>query len=76
MLSSVPGQERADPPTDSVCPDIFSLRRDKELSQRLDFIGSVLAHSAEVERLTAFLDIRCCSLPTKSNCDYFFKIKL
>lgn len=62
MLSCVPGQESADPPADSVCPDIFSLRRDKELSQRLDFIGSVWAHSSEMERLAFFsvLDVISC----------------
>lgn len=72
----MPGQESADTPTDSVCPDIFSLGRDKELSQRLDFIGLVLMHSAEMEMLTAFLKIRHCVLSGKSDYDDFFKIKL
>ena len=59
MVSCVPGQKDADTLTDSVCPDILGQEGDKELSQRPDFIGPILIHSAEMEMLTASLNIRC-----------------
>ena len=42
------------------CPDILGQGGDKELSQRLDFIGPILIHSAEMEILfLSILDVLC-----------------
>lgn len=46
------------------------------MSQKLDFIGPNLIHTAEMEMLTAFLIIRCYISSANSNYGYFFKIKL
>lgn len=74
MVSCVPGQESTEL-ADSVWPDILCWGGDKELSQKLDFIGQNLIHSAEMEMLTAFLIIRCYISSANSNYGYFFKIK-
>lgn len=76
MFSCVPGQKSADTLTDSMCPDILYRGGDKELSQKLDFLGPNLIHSVEMEMLTIFLNVRCHILSARSNYVYSFKIKL
>lgn len=76
MLSCVLGQKSADTLTDSMCLDILCRGGEKELSQKLDFLGPNLIHSVKMEMLTIFLNVRCHFLSARSNNVYSFKIKV